>query len=221
MKNNADNPAQPENAQNRERRTWLYNLTAPVSWWLVYPFFRLKIIKGKNNIPSSGGAIAAGNHISFADPICLYYAQKRQLRYMAKAELFKNPFLRFICRSYGAFPVDRGSADSSALETALQIIKDGKVLAIFPEGTRSKDGTIGRGKSGIALLAYQSQAPIYPFAVYAKRKPFRHYTVAFGEPVTAKDLGIVEGTAKEFRDGTRRLMEIIRQLHDECREARE
>ena len=207
-----------------DKRTALYNCTAPLTAWLVYPFFGLRIIKGKNNLPSEGAAIVAGNHISFADPVFLYYAQKRQLRFMAKAELFKSKFLGAICRAYGAFPVQRGTADSEALDTSTQILEEGKILAIFPEGTRSKDGTIGRGKSGVAMLAFKSQAPIYPFAVYCKRKPltpFCGYTIAFGDPVTAADLGIIEGTAREFREGTRRLMAIITELHDECRRARE
>lgn len=208
----------------KDKRSFFYVLAYPLTWWLVYPVFGLKVIKGKNNIPQEGGCIAAGNHIHLLDPLMVSYAQRRQVRYMAKAELFSNPFLKKICEWYGAFPVLRGTADGDSLGRALEILDEGRVLGIFPEGTRSRTGEVGRGKTGVALLAYKSQKPIYPFAVYtacSPKKLFCRYRVAFGEPVTAQELGIVEGTAKEYREATRRLMEIIRELYEECRASAE
>lgn len=207
----------------KDRRSFFYMLTLPIAGPLVYGLFGLKVIKGKNNIPADGAAIAAGNHIHFADPVFLYFAQKRQLRYMAKAELFKNKFLGWVCGSYGAFPVERGSADTESLSTAQQVLEDGKVLGIFPEGTRSKNGRVGRGKTGVMHIAYQSGAPIYPFAVFAKKSPLKlgsKYTIAYGEPVTAAELGVVNGTPREYRDATRKLMSIITELFNDCREYR-
>lgn len=210
-------------AAKKDRRTFLYKLTFPLTAWIVYPFFLLKVVKGKNNIPKEGACIAAGNHIHFADPVLLYYAQKRQLRYMAKVELFKNPVLRWLCKSYGAFPVQRGAADVESIGNALKILEEGKVLGIFPEGTRSKDGSVGRGKSGTVMLAHKAGVPIYPFAVYSKRRPlklFCKYTIAYGDPVTVEELGVTTGASGEYREATKKLMEIIAQLQDECREAR-
>ena len=207
-----------------DKPTPLYRNAAWMVGWLAYGLFRLKIIRGKDSLPESGGYIVACNHISVADPVFLRFANKRQIHYMAKAELFKNPFTRWLCRSYGAFPVERGSADSTALDTAIEILDGGKVLGIFPEGTRSKDGKIGRGKSGTIFLAYRADKPIYPCAVYSKRKPlspFSCYTVAFGEPVTVQELGVTTCTGREMREATRRLMDIISGLHEECRRARE
>ena len=212
-----------EKKPNKEKRTFLYAATKPLVWWLVYPFFGLRVIKGKNNLPKTGGCIAAGNHIHFADPVIIAFSQRRQIRWMAKAELFDNGVTRVLCKGYDAFPVLRGSADGEALNTSLRTLEDGRVLGIFPEGTRSRDGKIGRGKSGTVMLAFKSKLPIYPFAIYSKRKPlslFCGYTVAFGEPVTAEQLGVIEGTSREIREGTRRLMEIITGLHEECRAAR-
>lgn len=207
----------------KDRRSFFYMLTRPIAGPLVYTLFGLRIIKGKHNMPKQGACIAAGNHIHFADPVFLYFAQKRQLRFMAKAELFKKPFTRWLCSNYGAFPVERGAGDSASMATSVQILKEGKVLGIFPEGTRSKDGKVARGKSGTIHLAYTTGAPIYPFAVFAVKGALKvgsKYTVAYGEPVTAAELGVINGTPKEFRDGTRKLMRIIASLQDDCREYR-
>lgn len=207
----------------KEKRTWLYDWTVPIAGPLVYPLFGLKVIKGKNNIPADGAAIVAGNHISMADPVFLYFSQKRQIHYMAKAELFKNKFLGWVVGGYGGFPVERGAGDTDSLNTAEQLLQNGRVLGIFPEGTRSKDGRVGRGKAGVLHIAFQSGAPIYPFAVFSRKSALSigsKYTVAFGDPVTAADLGVVNGTPKEYRDGTRKLMSIITELQNDCREYR-
>jgi len=207
----------------KDSKTWLYRLTMPIAGPLVYTIYGLRIIKGKKNLPKEGAAIAAGNHIHFSDPVFLYFAQKRQIRYMAKAELFKNKFLGWVCGNYGAFPVERGSADTESLSTAEQMLVDGKILGIFPEGTRSKDGKVGRGKAGVLLIAHQSGVPIYPFAVFSKKSALRigsKYTIAFGDPVTAEELGVVTGSPREYREATRKLMNIITELQNDCREYR-
>jgi len=209
--------------KKKDKRTWLYNLTAPIAGPLVYTLYGLKVIKGKNSIPAEGAYIAAGNHISLADPVFLYFSQKRQLRYMAKGELFKNKFLGWVCGNYGAFPVERGTGDTESINTAEQMLADGKVLGIFPEGTRSKDGRVGRGKAGVMHIAFQSGVPIYPFAVFSKKSALKigsKYTIAFGEPVTAAELGVTTGAPREYREATRKLMSIITELQNDCREYR-
>lgn len=207
----------------KEKRTWLYPWTTPIAGPLVGTLFGLKIIKGKNNIPTTGAAIAASNHIHLADPVFLYFAQKRQLRFMAKAELFRNPILGWICKGYGAFPVERGTGDTESINTAEQVLREGKVLGIFPEGTRSKDGRVGRGKTGTIYIAHQTGAPIYPIAVFSQKSALKigsRYTIACGDPVTAADLGVTEGTPREYRNAIRKLMNIICSLQDDCREYR-
>lgn len=209
---------------NRKTSFFLYKLAKPLTALIAFPFFSFRIIGEKPSLPADGAAILAGNHIHAADPVLVSYPIKRTVRFMGKSELFSKPFLRWVCTSFGAFPVVRGSAAAAdAMRTSLNILQDGGILGIFPEGTRSRTGAIGEGKAGVSILAYRSQAPIYPFAVYAKRKPlslFCQYTIAFGEPVTAADLGIINGTSHEYRDGAARLMQIISDLHAKCREAR-
>ncbi len=207
------------NEEVKDKQTGLYKAAGWLTGWLVYGLFGLRIISGKNNLLSEGGAIVASNHINLADPVFLRFSQKRPIRWMAKAELFKKQPTKFLCTSYGAFPVERGTADGDALNAAEQTLQDGRVLGIFPEGTRSKDGSIGKGKSGTVYLAYHTQKPIYPVAVYCKRKPltpFCGYTIAFGDPVTVEELGVVEGTSKEFRAATRKLMAILEELREKC-----
>ncbi|MBQ9993134.1 MAG: 1-acyl-sn-glycerol-3-phosphate acyltransferase [Clostridia bacterium] len=210
-------------AQKKDRPSFFYRFVFFLTAWIAYPLFRIKVISGKNSLPKEGACIVAGNHIHFVDPVFLSYAQRRQIRFMAKAELFDIPVLSALCKWYGAFAVSRGTADTKSVNTAIDILESGRVLGIFPEGTRSKDGTIGRGKAGVAMIAHRTQAPIYPFALYCKGKPFSlfcKYTIAFGDPVTPQELGLIEGTPREYREATRRLMQIITELHEKCIEAR-
>ena len=114
----------------------------------------------------SGGAIYCANHIFLFDPAFLAFTEKkRQIHFMAKAELFKNKFTDSVFRACGAFPVARGKGDTHAVRTANDLLEQNKIIGIFPEGTRSKTGELGNGKPGVAMLAYQQQVPIIPFAI--------------------------------------------------------
>ena len=119
--------------------------------WLLFPFKAL----GRENIPPAGAeppVIFCANHVSIIDPVFLEMCQKRHIFFMAKAELFDSWFGRNILgKALGAFPVKRGAGDTGAIDTAEEIVRSGRVLGIFPEGTRSKDGALGRPKSGAAL----------------------------------------------------------------------
>ena len=152
-------------AVRRERRTFLYSITGVLTAWLVYPLFNLRIIKGKDSLPETGGAIVASNHIHLADPVFLYYSQKRQIRFMAKAELFDNFVTRALCKGYDAFPVRRGAHDTAALDKAAEVLRNGEILGIFPEGTRSRDGKPGKAKQGVARIAKEAKADILPVAI--------------------------------------------------------
>ena len=167
-------------------------------WWvcwaivmLIRPLFcRLQII-GRENLPEESGAVVASNHNYGPDFILLAIASPRELCFMAKAEVFRwHPVLAAVLRSFGVFPVHRGKGDSVAIDTAVELAREGNLIAMFPEGTRSKTGTLMRGKSGAARIALAADVPIVPTAVTNSTKVFKHLpwqrplvTVQFGKPL--------------------------------------
>lgn len=202
-------------------RMWLgrflvYLLTPPVR-----ALMRVKII-GKENIPPKGEKIVlCCNHISNWDPVLLEVAQPmRHIYFMAKAELFKNRLFAWLLgKQIGAFAVHRGTGDTAALDTAKQLVEDGKIMGIFPEGTRSKDGKLMRAKSGTALIVSQTGAMVLPVAIVTRGqhvRPLRRTLVVYGKPVTPAELHL-DGEKPDIRYASRRLMEIIGGLIEQHR----
>lgn len=180
----------------------------------LFLIFRYKHIN-KNNIPKEGRYIIASNHISGPDCIFVGLGQKRYIRFMAKAELFENKFLSWFFTKMGAFPVNRGKGDTSAINNAKEMIDNGETLGIFIEGTRSKTGEFLKPKSGAVMIAHQMDCKIVPCAISCKGvKPsfWRRKYVHFGEPVTVEELGVTKASPREYRDASRKLMDIIAEL---------
>jgi len=152
------------------------------------------------SLPRSGPLIVAANHASALDPVLvtgyLAPAIRRPIHWMGKQELAADPILGWMLRSYGGFAVRRGAADTDAFRTAKAVLDAGRVLAVFPEGTRSPDGALQRAKPGLALLAVRSGAPILPVGVggmdrFLPRhtriaRPFKRVSLRFGEPFTVE-----------------------------------
>ncbi len=188
---------------------------------LLYPIFKLLFffkVSGKENIPDNGGYILCSNHLSNCDPVLLGLAQKRQIFYMAKAELFKNKFLGGIIRALGAFPVERGAGDGKAINMAETIIKEEKLLGIFIEGTRSKTGEFLRPKSGASIVAHQMQASVIPVCITPKNKKIRAFQkvkIRFGKPITPEELGLIgEVGGEAYRNASRMIMAEIQKLRE-------
>lgn len=203
----------------KEKKLWLYTLGKAIVPALVGLPWRCKVVKGKDNIPEEGRFVVCCNHISLMDPFVVAAYQKRQIHYMAKQELFNNPFMNWICRNLGAFPIKRGASDTNSINEAFELLENEEVLGIFPEGTRSKDGELLKAKSGAAMIAFRENAPVVPAAVYAKDGKvglFGKIYIAFGEPVTMKQLGMSTGNIKELRDASKNLMGEIAKLRQEC-----
>jgi 1-acyl-sn-glycerol-3-phosphate acyltransferase len=145
----------------------------PISYWAVVWFIRLCLVlytkgvtvEGRENVPKSGGAILVSNHLNNADPCIIPAILKRRVITMAKKEMFKWPVVSLLFRFIGAFPVDRQSADISALREAQHVVNDGLLLLMFPEGTRSRDRQLHRGFPGTALVAYRTGVPVIPIAI--------------------------------------------------------
>lgn len=141
--------------------------------------FRVKA-EGVENIPVGGPVIMCSNHISNIDPPFLGAPFQRKIYYMAKEELFRIPVLGWIIPRIGAFPVKRGGVSKESIKTAIQYLGDGKMLGIFPEGTRHAKG---QAKKGAAVIALRAQAKIVPAAIVGEYKLFRKMIIRYGEPI--------------------------------------
>ena len=129
--------------------------------------YHIHVIGGENIPKEKGGYIIASNHVSNNDPPVVGITFKGKYTFMAKEELFEiNPIFSWLISKLGAFPVRRGAKDNTAIEKALESLGEGRIFVIFPEGTRSKDGTLGRAKSGVTLIAAQAEGAggsgVYP-----------------------------------------------------------
>ncbi|MCM3003934.1 lysophospholipid acyltransferase family protein [Priestia koreensis] len=149
---------------------------------ILSPVYRFEVV-GAENVPSEGGVIVCSNHIDNLDPPAVGITCPRPVSFMAKEELFKLPLLKSILPKLEAFPVRRGMSDREALRKGLGILKEGKVLGLFPEGTRSKDGKLGKGLAGVGFFALRSEAAVVPCAVIGPYRKFKKVKVVYGEPI--------------------------------------
>lgn len=172
----------------------MYYVVVAIVRVAMHVWFNLKI-EGRENIPEGRACVYASNHRSNADPVLVTLAGRGRFSFMAKSELFRNPFFAWLIRSLGAFPVERGTGDTAAIEKAIDNVKNGVNLLIFPEGTRSKDGRVGRGKTGVALIAARSHADVVPVGIsFDGKLHFRsRITVRIGQPIPAGMLAIDDG----------------------------
>lgn len=153
--------------------------------------------EGVENIPENGTFIIASNHRTYFDPVFLALKVKRRCAYMAKAELFEEkPLFACLIRTLGAFPVVRGKGDTAVIDQAVEKLTD-RNLVIFPEGTRSKDGKVGRGKTGVALIAARAGVSVLPVGIaYEGKLSFRKKVVIrYGRPISAEQLKISDTPA--------------------------
>ena len=193
-------------------------------------FFVVFRIRATNRrvIPKQGPAIIAANHQSFCDSLFLPITIRRKVSYLAKAEYFDDAKTAWFFHAIGQIPIRRGGGDASqrALETAKEVLGSGGVIALYPEGTRSLDQYVHKGRTGVARLALESGAPVVPCGLRGTTdvqpvgsrmlRPFRRVKVFFGEPmsITQSDVdaaGSVEGAIREFTD---QLMATISMLSD-------
>ena len=194
----------------------LYFVAASLSWPVVKGLYRLRA-RGLEHVPP-GGFVLAANHTSNFDPwpLDIPFLPKRQLRFMAKAELF-NPILAPILRAGGAFKVRRGEGDVEAMRTAAQLAREGEIVVMFPEGTRQKKGLRkkreARPHTGAARIALTAGVPLVPAAIAGTDRLSRlgPLSVAYGEPIDVSDLEGME-TKRAASIATERLMKAIEEL---------
>src|SRR5919197_853638 len=195
----------------------LYLLIGLASWPVVMGPYRLRA-RGLEHLPE-GGFVLAANHTSNFDPwpLGLPLWPRRQLRFMAKSELFKTP-LAPILRAGGALKVRRGEGDVEAMRTAMELVCNGEIVVMFPEGTRRRKGLrkkdVARAHTGAARIALGAGAPLVPAAIagtdrLSRLGPLR---VAYGEPLDLSDLDGLEAK-RAAGEATERLMTRIEELH--------
>jgi 1-acyl-sn-glycerol-3-phosphate acyltransferase len=171
-------------------------------------YFRMHIA-GAEHIPAEGPAIVAPNHKSFYDAFFVAACTHRQVRFMAKSELIAARYGRLLVR-LGAFPVRRGQSDEDALETARTMLRQGGLLALFPEGTRVRDPEgLGHPKRGAGHIALDTGAPLVPCAITGTEALFagpfpkpRRVQIAFSEPIPVERLAPTPAVAGELIEGT-------------------
>lgn len=185
-------------------------------------------VRGMENIPSTGAAILASNHLSFSDSIFLPLQVRRPVVFLAKSEYFtgkgiKGALVRWFFKSTGQLPIDRsgGKASEASLNTGLGVLAQGLLLGIYPEGTRSPDGRLYRGRTGIARMVLEAKVPVIPVAMIdtekvqpiGKRLPrIRRVGIVIGEPLDFGRFDGMEGDRVVLRAVTDEIMYELKKL---------
>ena len=178
---------------------------------ILGPLYRIETV-GTEHFPKDGGVLLCSNHINNLDPPVVGISCPRPVAFMAKEELFKAPVLKHILPHVHAFPVKRGMSDREALRTGMKILKENNVLGLFPEGTRSKNGELGKGSGRGRILCSAYGSCRCSMCHIGSYKPFRKLKVIFGHPVDLDGLRAEKANAEEV---TEVIMAEIQKLLDE------
>jgi len=180
--------------------------------WIIlkiyfFIFYRFKTV-GRENIPETGGLVFCSNHASMMDPLILAMTTKRRVYYVAKKELFAVKFISVVLKSLGAFPVDRQNTDMTAYKKSIDLLKDGRIIGVFAEGSRHKKLDAKNAKSGVALFALKSGAEVLPISISSSYKLFSTIRVNIGPAVDLNEY-------REKKIKTDMLNEITKKIMDE------
>ena len=161
--------------------------------------------EGLENIPKDGAYILAGNHIHLLDPGPIMSITNRHIHFLAKTSLFKFP-QSLIFNNMGLIPVNRDNKDRDAYEKAIEYLKNGEIIGIYPEGTRERGRGLLPFKTGAVRMAYETNTPIIPFATIGRYRPFKKgLIIRFGAPYIVK--GDIDESNQELREMIKRLLE--------------
>ena len=189
-------------------------LIPPIAAWFTWRF------EGLGQVPREGPVLVAANHISYFDPLAHGYfieKAKRRPRFLAKIELYRNPFLRQVLNGASQIPVERGTGSRAPVEAALDALKEGKVVVVYPEATvtKNEDFSPMEGKTGIARLALASRVSVLPIAVWGSQRVWQRdggRSLAFGRPIWVK-----AGTPLDFSEHEEHAEDpdVLRQVTDD------
>jgi CMP/dCMP kinase len=203
------------------RPSWFYAVLKVLALAIMRVFFRLES-RGRDNIPATGPVLLVANHSSVLDPPLVGGSARRQLCFLAKAELFRVPLFGGLIRRLNASPIRREGADPTALRTAMRVLEGGGALLIFPEGTRGEEGVVRAAKTGAGMLAVLSGAPVVPVYVRGSGRAWPRgrrlprpakVSVTFGEPFKfPAERGA--DRKRQYEVASREMMEAIMRLRD-------
>ena len=178
-------------------------------------FFKVEIIDYKK-VPMEGPVIFCANHNSMLDMFFLGYKLKRWIHWMAKEELFRNPIAAYVLNKLGVFPVKRGSGDVGSIKNAFKLLEEGKVVGIFPQGTRINPENIEkvRVKPGAALIALRTGVPIVPAFVQGSYRIFGKMKVVYGDPFTIENKQDGKYSKEELTELSRDIIKRIYALSE-------
>ena len=195
----------------------MFYYIARIAVYIVLMIFYKPRFEGLENVPKDKGFILVSNHISNFDPIFVAVKVKPRCYFMAKEELFRNPFVSLIIRGLGAFPVSRGKGDTAAVEKAVGYVKEGKVVAIFPEGHRSPDGKLQKLKSGAVVIAAETGGGMQPcVGRQGPKKGLRPpVVIRYGKFISHEELGLTGRTPSQIRTANKLLTKTLTGLLEE------
>lgn len=194
---------------------WLYRIGWPVVWVFTKLFFRLKIVR-QAPLPE-GPVILCSNHFHMLDPLNTAMITRRQVFYMAKKELFEHKFVGWLITHLGAFPVDRNNNDVASMRKSLALLKEGKILGIYPEGTRSKDGQVHAFHSGAAMFALRTGAALVPVGFSNPYRLGKKVKMLVGAPMDVSDFAGRKPTSEDIQALNTRLREQVIALCEQAR----
>ncbi len=181
---------------------------------VFYIKYRIKVLHPERIPKLKGGYIIACNHQSNLDPPMVAAVIKGKFSFMAKEELFHiNGFVTFVIKHCGAFPIARGAGDDAPIQMSIEAVKKNRILVIFPEGTRSKTGVIGRVKSGVVLIASEADVPVLPVCIRYDEK--KHVTMDIGEMLPAESVKIDPNDRHSMRRSAKVIGEALHSLQKE------
>lgn len=192
----------------------LYALARNIVSFFFHIIYKITVT-GKENIPTArGGYIIASNHVSNLDPPMVGIIFRGKYAFMAKDELFHvNPLFTWLITRLGAFPVKRGAKDLAVIDKALECLDKGRIFVIFPEGTRSKTGELGKPKSGVAITAIRAAVPVVPvFVKYGKKRFRRRVSISVGEMMAADNFAVDISDKHEIHRVSKMIMDKIADL---------
>lgn len=169
-------------------------------------------IEGREDIPKEGALIFCGNHRTFLDPPLIVVTAKRHVHFLAKEELYKNPFLAFLGWSFDAIKVKRDAKDINAVKSSLKYLKKGECIALFPEGTRNGLAKGEKVKDGAAFFTLRTGAKVIPIGISGKTGHFSKVTIKYGKPLDYSNYKNVEDEKKALEEITEDIMKHIIEL---------